>query len=200
MNPLDLIHLQITLEYQLDPAVNLVPFAGSSEQARYIIYKYQGGYRRYYRYDLPIQVTSQLAEKDARSAFEQPEQVINILSQDGPVHPSGPFVSGYFNHIPVLGEYSLVQLLDGCFVIVVGNQPVAQAWSERCNERCAEVAVETLPEFRQCGYARQVTAAWANSTINQGRLAFYSYKADNLPSRALANSLDVVQYAVCMVF
>ena len=200
MDPLDLIHLQITLEYQLDLAGNLVPFAGSSEQARYIVYKYSGGYRWYYRYDLPTQVRSQLAEQDPDNAFEQPEQVINILSQDGSVDPSGPFISGYFDHKPAVSEPLQLKLLDGCFVIVVDNRPVAWAGSERNNTACAEVAVETLLEFRRRGFARQVTAAWANHILHQGLVAFYSYHADNLPSQALANSLGVVQYAECMAF
>ena len=39
MDPIDLIHLQITLEYALDASGRLVPFPGSSEQGLYIVYK-----------------------------------------------------------------------------------------------------------------------------------------------------------------
>jgi hypothetical protein len=42
MQPLDLINVQIRLEYVLDTE-GLVPFPDSSEQALYIVYRHAGG-------------------------------------------------------------------------------------------------------------------------------------------------------------
>ena len=44
-------------------------------------------------------------------------------------------------------------------------------------------------------YARQTVAAWAHEVIRSGRTAFYSYKVENQPSRALARSLGTEWYA-----
>lgn len=48
----DLIELQVRLEYQVDGEI-LYPFAGSTEQSRFIAYRHPGGFLRYYRHDLP---------------------------------------------------------------------------------------------------------------------------------------------------
>jgi ribosomal protein S18 acetylase RimI-like enzyme len=79
---------------------------------------------------------------------------------------------------------------------MVENEPVAWAWSQEKNEKAAELAVEVLPQYRRRGYGRQVASAWANHIIQQRLVAFYSHLHDNVPSQALARSLDVVQYAV----
>ena len=56
MDAIELIRLQITLEYALDGAGRLVPFPGSSEQGLYIVYRYAGGYIPYFSHRLPEEV------------------------------------------------------------------------------------------------------------------------------------------------
>jgi predicted GNAT family acetyltransferase len=70
----------------------------------------------------------------------------------------------------------------------------------RENPFCAEVAVETLPEFQRRGYARRVCAAWANNALRRGKVAFFSHAESNLASRRLALSLGVVEYAACISY
>jgi hypothetical protein len=53
MNPIELIQLQITLEYSLNETGRLVPYPGSSEQGAYIVYRYVGGYMPYFSHRLP---------------------------------------------------------------------------------------------------------------------------------------------------
>jgi hypothetical protein len=47
MNYLDLIELQVHLEYQTDGEGLLVAFEGSNEQAYYQVYQYREGYIPY---------------------------------------------------------------------------------------------------------------------------------------------------------
>jgi len=68
---------------------------------------------------------------------------------------------------------------------------VSEAWSSRRTDVAAELAVETLLEYRQRGYARQVCAAWASHQLTLGRTAFYSHDLENTASAALARSLGV---------
>jgi hypothetical protein len=193
----DLIRQQITLEYQLDGQDQLVPFPGSSEQARYIAYEYQGGFQQYFRHDLPAGVRAQLIAAGPAPAFRQPELVQQILAAHGPCPAQGAYA---FDHRPHPDEFAEAQLHEGCFVIMVAERPVSWAWSVRQNEGCAEVAVETLPAFQRRGYARQATAAWADQVLASGRVAFYSYRLGNQASEALANSLEVVHFAYCVAY
>jgi predicted GNAT family acetyltransferase len=77
------------------------------------------------------------------------------------------------------------------FAIYDGERPVAWAFSSREGSRAAELAVETLPEYRRRGYARRVASAWAVAKLADGKTCFYSYLADNYPSEMLARSLGV---------
>ena len=195
LNPLELIQLQITLEYALDELGLLVPFPGSSEQGLYIVYHHSGGYVPYFNQQLPARLRTRLREAGGETAFSAPDQIEAILREFADCHFEGKFVSEYILTPPDRGDFVQAVLQDGQWVILVEDSPACWAWSERSNEKCAEVAVETLPEQRRKGYARQVVAAWADEVIRSGRTAFYSYKADNLLSRALARSLGAVWYA-----
>jgi predicted GNAT family acetyltransferase len=70
----------------------------------------------------------------------------------------------------------------------------SRAWTQAKNAEAAELALETLPQYRQSGFGRQVAAAWGHQICSEGKVAFYSYRLDNLASAALARSLGVVQY------
>jgi predicted GNAT family acetyltransferase len=94
----------------------------------------------------------------------------------------------------------LVKQQDRSFVVLVESEPVCWAWNERQNERCAELAMETVPAFRRRGFARQAAAAWAAAVIDSGRVVFYSYRRTNSASAWLADSLGVAWFANCAAF
>ena len=81
---LELIDLQIRLEYQLAADGRLIPFAGSQEQARYITYRYASGYVRWYPHDLPENLVTRLNGTPAAWAFEQPGRIQEILDSQTP--------------------------------------------------------------------------------------------------------------------
>jgi len=197
MDAVDLIELQINLEYQVLSGDRLIPFPGSTEQARFIVYRYSDGLRCFYRFDLPAEDMVALAEVNP---FQQPELACRILDCLGPNPEYGIFESYYFGHRPLPSEYPQAAWEGRVVRISVGGSPVCSAWSERRNERCAEVAVETDPEFRRRGYARQAVCALAAREIDAGRVAFFSHQVDNLPSQALARSLGVIHFATCTAF
>lgn len=99
-----------------------------------------------------------------------------------------------FQHPPEKHEFpNMVQNDDG-FAVMVDGVPVSWAWSSRSNEQAAELAVETLPAFRQRGYARQTVLAWARHQFNQGKIAFYSHALENAASQALAINVGVMHF------
>ena len=197
MNAVELISLNIELEFGINSTGLLVPRPGSdaAEVPRFSIVRYEEGYITYFRHDLPCRAREQLAVLAFEQAFNDHETVKHILAEDTPCEKMWIGNSYYFTHIPTLDEFPDVVLHQGCYVVKVAGEPVAWAWTVRGNELAAEVATETLPAFRRRGYGRQVTAAWACHVMQEGKVAFFSHERDNLASRALAWSLGVVQYS-----
>lgn len=200
MNPIDLIRLQITLEYDLNQAGRLAPFPGSTEQGLYIVYRYPGGYFPYFNQSLPEALYDRLRNLGGEQAFEAPQAVVWLIQRYLPCHFEGRFVSEYLPRLPEPGEFSRVVKQNEQFVVLEDGKPVCRAWSERSNAACAEVAVETYADHRRKGCARQAVAAWAHDVISSGRVALYSYKAENHASQALARSLGAVWYAEVVCF
>lgn len=62
MDPVDVVRLQIALEYRIDDEGCLAPFPGSAERARYVVSEHPGGHVRFYRHDVPASVRRRLEE------------------------------------------------------------------------------------------------------------------------------------------
>jgi len=195
MDPIDLIRLQVTLEYALDDTGRLAPFANSSEQGLYIVYRYPGGYVPYFSQTLPEDLCDGLRNLGGEQAFEIPMAIEWMIQKYVPGKFGGCFISEYLPQRPEPSAFPLVVRRGEQYVVLADDVPVCWAWSERSNAQCAEAAVETQPEHRRKGYARQAMAAWAYDVIESGRVALYSYKMDNHASKALARSLGAVWYA-----
>jgi predicted GNAT family acetyltransferase len=90
-------------------------------------------------------------------------------------------------------DYPDAREIAGRFVVENRDgEPVSWAWSISCDDRAAEVSVETVEAFRRRGYAAQVTAAWATRTLAAGTVPFYSHRAANVASAAVAARLELV--------
>ena len=139
MNPIDLIRLQITLEYDLDKAGRLVPFPGSTEQGLYIVYRYPGGYIPYFNQCLPEALCERLRNLGGEQAFEAPQAVVWLMQRYLPCHYEGRFVSEYLPRLSEPREFLQVVKQDEQFVVLDGDKPVCRAWSERRNAQCAKV-------------------------------------------------------------
>ncbi|MEK7327888.1 MAG: GNAT family N-acetyltransferase [Chloroflexota bacterium] len=195
MTPLELIELSIRLEYSLDQGGLLVPFTGSTEQARFIIYRHAGGYVTYFRHDLPEFIQEQILALPRGQAFDDHETIKRLLAIHAPCRDIWIGGSCWFASIPAQGDFPDAALDENRWVIKINGEAVAWAWMVRGNDLAVEVAVETKPEFQRWGFGRQVTAAWARDVMSREQVAFYSYHHDNAASQALAKSLGLVKYA-----
>jgi GNAT superfamily N-acetyltransferase len=197
MRSIDLIHHQISLEYELDLNGLLVPFPGSTEQALYIVYRYSQGYVPYFNHRLPTKVRHWLLSIGPKQAFDQPGEVIKLISEFHQPCDGGDevFQSGYFSMLPELDELPVFTQERDTWVVKVNGRVVSKTISVRQNTECAEAYVETHPDFRNRGYGRQTVTAWARDILNSGRVPFYSYHLSNLASAALAGRLGVIRFA-----
>ncbi len=81
------------------------------------------------------------------------------------------------------------------FVAIVENDcAVSVCRSVRITEKAHEAGLETLPEFRGRGYAKDVVAAWATLVRELGALPMYSTSWDNKASQAVTRKLNLTMY------
>lgn len=80
--------------------------------------------------------------------------------------------------------------------LVEGNRAVSVCRSVRITPEAHEAGVETLPEFRGNGYAKEVTAEWARLVRSSGAIPLYSTSWENKASQAVARKLGLKCYGV----
>jgi hypothetical protein len=202
MKPLELIQLQIRLKYKQNLNGWLVPFQNSNEHAFYIVYRHARGFETFFNHQVPSKLGERLLAIGPAAAFKQPQIIRELISNSYQPCLGGMEVywSGYFEYPPGPIELTSVSREQDAWVIKVDGQAVSQATSVRQNDQCAEVYVETKPEFRLRGYGRQAAAAWARDMLISGLIPFYSYPASNIPSAALAKSLRVRWFADVVLY
>jgi hypothetical protein len=202
MKPLELIQLQIKLEYKFNLHGWLVPYPNSTEQALYIVYRHARGFEAFYSHLLPSEIAKKLLALGPMAAYNQPRVVSKLISDLYRPCSGGEdmFWSGYFEYPSDPKGFALVSREEDAWVIKVEGQVVSQAISVRQNEQCAELYVETKPDFRLKGYGREAASAWARDMLISGRIPFYSFKTSNTASSALAKSLRVRWFANVVVF
>ena len=80
------------------------------------------------------------------------------------------------------------------FALTEEGRAVSVCRSVRITDAAHEAGVETLPEFRGRGYAKDVVTAWARSVSSKGATPLYSTSWENNASQALAKKLRLAQY------
>lgn len=79
--------------------------------------------------------------------------------------------------------------------LVEGGRVVSVCRSVRITSAAHEAGVETLPEFRGRGYAKEATAGWARLVRSKGATPLYSTSWENTSSQAVARKLRLTMYA-----
>lgn len=80
--------------------------------------------------------------------------------------------------------------------LVEENRAVSICRSVRITTEAHEAGVETLPDFRGKGYAKDVTAEWARLVRAAGAIPLYSTSWENTASQAVARKLKLKCYGV----
>lgn len=178
-----------------------------------------------FRADLPGNLCEQLNalcadEPPIDVEFNEPprhlETFVRLLESDAPMQEisSGPayqFTEYEMPSKPLLAVTEAnPEILQGGFeklieelpawqpfiALVEGNQAVSVCRSVRITAEAHEAGVETLPDFRGKGYAKDVAAEWARLVRTVGAIPLYSTDWENNASQAVARKLGLKCYGV----
>ena len=176
-----------------------------------------------FRADLPKKLCEELNtlcadEPPVDIEFNEPpshlETFIRLLESDAPVQEisSGPaywFTECRMSLRPLLAvTENNAEALQGGFeklieelstwqpfvALIEENQAVSVCRSVRITPEAHEAGVETLPDFRGTGYAKDVTAEWARQVRSGGAIPLYSTSRENIASQAVARKLGLKLY------
>jgi GNAT superfamily N-acetyltransferase len=177
-----------------------------------------------FRSDLPeilIQELNPLCadEPPVNAEFNEPprylERYVRLLEKHAPVQKPemGPAYHVPHDVMPPSGQAAVVTeknaeaLRDGFeelvaelsawqpFVVLIEeNGAVSVCRSVRITPEAHEAGVETLPDFRGKGYAKDVVAEWARLVRAAGAVPMYSTSWDNKASQAVARKLHLKCY------
>jgi hypothetical protein len=209
---LEYVEIQLALEgIGLDVRRRLVriPAAAKEDIPRLYVCRLPTGWARYFRADLPASVVDELAGLTDEACFDQQSTVRRILDRQAPCLDVWVGTSYVFPSLPATPTPDVFRLQEAdwplavafdpdlalfrapIWVVLVDSRVVSTCVSARENDVAAEAWVQTSPEFRRRGYARQVTSAWARDVLGRGNIAFYSHRRENLASRGVALSLGL---------
>jgi hypothetical protein len=87
------------------------------------------------------------------------KNVLALASLCEDMHKGKSYV---FPNTLTIADYPDVEFSETAVYIVRDGEVVSSCTSSRENASAAEAWVFTEPDYRGCGYARQVTAAWVH--------------------------------------
>jgi hypothetical protein len=186
--PLELIRLSLELENNVNAKGELLPLAGM-EPTYLAVNQYAQGFAISYHANLLVELRLRLQALPEQVLLDEPKRVLAILAETVPASRYFAGISCYFDRSPAPSEFPQAQVVDGAWCVLVNGVIASRGWTQAKSAQAAELALETLPQYRRSGYGRQVAAAWGHQICSEGRVAFYSYRLENLASAALAGSL-----------
>jgi hypothetical protein len=208
---LEYVEIQLALEgIAVDENRRLVriPATAAEEIPRLYLCRHGGGWSRYYRHDLPTSIVDALDQLTDEECFDRQAAVRSILEGDARCPDVWTGTSYVFPTVPRLEaspdvvrleeadrslaitfDRELTSLHRPIYAVLVDGRVGSTCVSARENDQAAEAWVQTSPEHRRRGFARQVTAAWARDVLLGGKIAFYSHRRENLASGGVALSL-----------
>lgn len=165
--------------------------------------------------ELEAACAAEPVEADPRGTPRQAEALLRLLEEHAPVRgmaeagpayrfeeypePSGPLLFVTEANAECL-RGGFEELLEEVAArppfaaVLKEGRAVAVCRSVRVTHEAHEAGVETLPEFRRRGYARDATAGWARAVRDVGAAPLYSTSWENTASRALAKKLRLTQF------
>ena len=217
------IHVRVLFTHDARSRLLFVNELGSEGPApRLFLGRTPAGNLWRFRADLPESLVEELealcvdepAGMEFGSAPGRLEAYVRLLDSHGPVrkHWTGPayrFIEYIEPSRPLLAiTETNAESLRGGFEELVAELPISQPFvalieegravsvcrSVRITSEAHEAGVETLPDFRGKGYAKDVVAGWARLVQSMGAIPLYSTSWENTASQAVAKKLHLIPY------
>lgn len=207
LNPAELLEIQAETLFRCDPAGRLlcVNEPGDRPAPRVYIATAASGERLLrVRGDIDATVHERLQrctnDDDVLACIERAETIHRgpAFVFDETVDPPGDVVpvTDPLRLHPALASWTVdIKRGTPLFGIERDGQVVSICYSSREGDRACEAGVETAPDYRSRGLARQAVLGWAATVQRSGRIALYSTTHENLASRRLAASLHLRYFA-----
>jgi GNAT superfamily N-acetyltransferase/shikimate kinase len=188
------IRLNLGIENTFPLALRLAP-KPKRELPLMAVYRHAHGFERYYYANLPAVLHARLEDMPPAFTLDEPEQVLAYLREAYPRAEVFCAHTYVFARTPEPEAFPDVVYRSKGYEVLVHGDTVSRAWSPDESETAAELAVETHPNYRRQGYARQAASAWAAANLAAGKMPFFSHRLGNQASQELARSLRVENYA-----
>lgn len=201
------IHLElgcVTFDHRGD-LIHL-PCPDSDPLPRVYIGHHPQGYITLFHHDVPPNVREEISALPAAAAFTEPEQFARILGQDASCRKIASRKSYIFQQRISPEFYPDVTRVDNIhsrlfsdagsiaqqsvFAILRRDEFLSVCESARENKHAGEAWVQTEPDARRHGYARQTTFAWAHDLQQRKKIPFLTHAVDDSAVEGLAASLD----------
>jgi hypothetical protein len=176
-----------------------------------------------FRVDLPEKLCDELDalcadEPPVNTDFKEPprhlETYVRLLEKHAPVQEVSNGLAYKFTKYEMASKCLLTvtknnaEILEGGFEKLIEELPTWQPFvalfeenravsvcrSARITAEAHEASVETLPDFRGKGYAKDVVAEWARLVLAAGAIPLYSTAWENQASQAVARKLHLKCY------
>ena len=162
LSPHDLLRIQLTLECKgFDENGDLVRIPGDrpDEINRFHVVRLPDRYVRMFRHDVPPDIRVALSRFSDAEVFIEQDRVRQVVAESMGPAESCIGKSYIFAEVPLPSEFPDVVRSGDTWNAEVAGRMVSWAMSARQNDSAAELGVETEPEFRRRGFARQVSAS-----------------------------------------
>jgi hypothetical protein len=198
-----LITAQLRLECKAvsaDGPLVRIPGPDPDDIPRCLVLRHSGGYRVLFRGNLAHHICQRITSLPPEVVFGDRQRISAILAEDASVETIWVGRSYVFPRTLTRADCPDAVRVDRgggarpVYAVHIAGQIVASCESVREDDTAAEAWVQTLPEFRRRGYARQVTAAWGLDLLCQAKIPFYSHNMDNIASQGVACSLGLVPF------
>ncbi len=190
----ELVTLKLAMEFGVAPIGDTLPEPSSNDEGhpRLLVSRFGDDSAVFFRHDLSPALRDALSAIGPDDLMADEARVRAILAREQPCEKVYRIRWYTIERLPDRSEYPDVTIVDGRHVVLIDGVEVAWAKTDCEIDAAAEVSIETLPDYRRRGFARQVTASWAASVLAAGKIAYYSHLLDNAPSAAVASSLGLV--------
>lgn len=219
------IHVQALFIHDADSRLLFVNEPGGGGPApRLFIGRTRTGNLWRFRADLPASLIEELealcvdepAGAEISAAPRHIEEYVRLLEAQAPARKLYVGPAYHFTEFPepsrplqAITEMN-AEMLRGGFEELIAELPAWQPFlalveegravsvcrSVRITPAAHEAGVETLPDFRGKGYARDVVAGWARAVRSLGATPLYGTSWENTASQAVANKLRLAPYGV----